>query len=442
MAGVTDGGAPYQVMPPLTPEQYAALRADIKARGVVVPVEVDEAGAILDGHNRAAIATELGRVYPTVVRRGMNEAQKRQYALTLNLARRHLTPEQRRLVVVSLRRQGLSARRVAALMGIDHKTVLSDEAGGEYSPPEVVTGSDGKSYPARKPAKSHADSHAERLARFEAAVLAAGVEQDTVHPLEATAFLERLEPGSAHMCITSPPYWAKRTYSDDALELGREAEPQRFVESLCEVVDLIGRALVPGGYVFFVLGDTFASQPGLYRGDPERQRGISARAVVANGTAVDGRVFDVPDKSLVGIPWRVLLELTLRRGWRCANVIAWVKPNHQPENVHDRFTQVWEPILVLTRAEHAYLDRSRLPDTGDVWEIAAGRHGEAEGHLAPFPEELVERAILAACPDGGVVLDPFAGSGTTMEVARRMGRKFLGCDLAPPAVPLLLEVAD
>jgi DNA modification methylase/transposase-like protein len=436
MAGVTTGDAPFQVMPPLTAEQYAALKADITTRGVIVPVEVDEAGNILDGHNRAQIATELGRVYPTVVRRGMTGAQKRQYARTLNLARRHLTPEQRRQVVLDLRREGWSYPRIAAALGVDPKTVRTDIEGWENSQPATVTGADGKVYPARKPAKSHAEAHRERLAAFEAEAIARGdLPFGRIVAADAEAFLEPLPDGSADLCVTSPPYWAKRTYSGDALELGQEAEPTAFVSRLCDIIDLIGRVLKPGGFLFLVLGDTYGSQPGQYRGDPDRQRGISPQAIAANGTAVDGRVLDVAPKSVVGIPWRVLVELTLRRGWRCANVIAWVKPNHQPENVHDRLTQAWEPILLVTRAEHGYLRRSELEDTGDVWEISAGRGGDAEGHLAPFPEALVERAIRAACPDAGVVLDPFAGSGTTLKVAHRLGRRFLGCDLSAAAVP-------
>jgi hypothetical protein len=223
-----------------------------------------------------------------------------------------------------------------------------------------------------------------------------------------------------------------RTYSDDPLELGRESDPNAYVQKLVEIVDAIGAVLVPGGYLFLNLGDTYANQPGHYRGDPERARGVSAMARTAAGTAVDGRVLDVPEKSLAGIPWRVLLTLTQAHGWRCANVIAWTRPNHDPENVQDRLTQTWEPVLLLTRAEHAYLRRAQLADTGDTWEIAVGRRGEAGGHLAPFPEALVERAVRLACPEGGIVLDPFAGSGTCLDVARRLGRRFLGADLKPP----------
>lgn len=85
-------GQPYQLLPSLSADEYAALSADIKARGVMVPVELDEAGAILDGHHRSAIAAELGIDCPTVVRTGLSESAKREHVLKLNLLRRQLGP--------------------------------------------------------------------------------------------------------------------------------------------------------------------------------------------------------------------------------------------------------------------------------------------------------------------------------------------------------------
>jgi hypothetical protein len=184
--------------------------------------------------------------------------------------------------------------------------------------------------------------------------------------------------------------------------------------------------------VFLNLGDTLASQPGQYRGDPARRRGISAQAVRANGTAGAARQLDVADKSYVLIPERIVLALVLEHRWRLAGKIVWHKVGHGPENVFDRLTQAWEPVYVLTRAEHAFFERQ--PGRDDVWPIPVGRPGGAGGHLAPFPEALVERAIKQASEPGDFVLDPFAGSGTVLEVARRMGRRFLGCDLAPGGV--------
>ncbi|MBQ1388598.1 MAG: ParB N-terminal domain-containing protein, partial [Clostridia bacterium] len=85
----------YQVMPNLSAEEYAELKADIQLRGVMVPIEFDEKGNVLDGHHRLQICGELGITdYPKVIRAGMTEQEKYTHARKLNMARRHLTQEQ------------------------------------------------------------------------------------------------------------------------------------------------------------------------------------------------------------------------------------------------------------------------------------------------------------------------------------------------------------
>lgn len=118
--------APYQVMPPLSPEERAELKADISARGVLVPVEYDEAGRILDGHHRVELCGELGLTsWPRLIRYGMSEDEKRRHARRLNVARRHLTAEQRRSLIADDLREhpGVSDRTIATGLGVDHKTV-------------------------------------------------------------------------------------------------------------------------------------------------------------------------------------------------------------------------------------------------------------------------------------------------------------------------------
>ena len=294
------------------------------------------------------------------------------------------------------------------------------------------------------PPKSHAQADAERKAAVQAAV-DAGLAVSRGAPVwprfgqieqaDARDYLARLKatPVRAHMAVTSPSFWMLRTYTkDDPRELGQEARPADYVRGLCDLLDAVGEVLMPEAVLVLNLGDTFASQPGQYRGDPERARGISDQAVRANGSAPAGRVFDVPPKSLCLIPERVALELAVARGWRVVARIFWVQLNHAPENVFDRPEQGCELLYVLTRAEHcSWRKRTGHPDDAadDVWAIKVGRAGAAAGQLAPFPDGLVERAIRHGCPEQGIVLDPFAGSGTVRDVAHRMGRRFLGCDL-------------
>jgi N6-adenosine-specific RNA methylase IME4 len=147
----------YQVMPALSPDEFAELKADIRARGVMVPVEYDDQGEILDGHHRVRACRELGIAeWPRITRLGLDTIGKRLHARKLNLARRHLDQAQKRgLIEAQLRdTPGRSNRQIAGGLGVDHKTVgaVRDKlSGGEIPQLDRVTGSDGKIYPASRP---------------------------------------------------------------------------------------------------------------------------------------------------------------------------------------------------------------------------------------------------------------------------------------------------
>jgi len=139
----------YQLLPPLTKEEYEALKADIAKRGVLVPVEYDEEGNILDGHHRVQICNELGiKEWPSIVRIGLSEEEKVEHVLALNLDRRHLTREQRRELVARLREQGWSLRRIAEQLGVSDFTVREDinNSGAINHAPSTVIGVGGKTY--------------------------------------------------------------------------------------------------------------------------------------------------------------------------------------------------------------------------------------------------------------------------------------------------------
>lgn len=286
----------------------------------------------------------------------------------------------------------------------------------------------------RKEAKPQAEAHAERIAVYEQRA-AERVAEPSLDELfgrivraDALTYLRGLPDGCVDVCITSPPYWAKRTYTDgDPDELGQERRPEWYISALVQILGEVGRVLTDTGWLFLNLGDTYASKPGQYRGDPNRAQGLSDKGRLAAQSAPADRQWDVPDKSLCLIPWRVLHRLVLERAWICRNVIVWHKRGHQPENVFDRLTQAWEPVFALTKSKQPYF--KRLPGAEDLWQFAVGRQGRGGDHPAVFPENLVRGVLGMACPPGGVALDPFAGSGTVRKVAREMGCKFLGCDL-------------
>jgi N6-adenosine-specific RNA methylase IME4/DNA-binding CsgD family transcriptional regulator len=153
--------APYQLLPPLSPEDYAALEADIIARGVLVPVEYDEAGNILDGHHRVQICESLGLVdWPRFVRKGLSEDEKRAHARALNLSRRHLTSAQKREIIEAQLKEtpSISSRAIAARFGVSHNTVSTVrrrlEDGGQIDHQTEVVGRDGVRQPIAKPIRT------------------------------------------------------------------------------------------------------------------------------------------------------------------------------------------------------------------------------------------------------------------------------------------------
>lgn len=148
----------YQVMPPLSPEEYQELHDDIAANGVLVPILEDENGVIIDGHHRSKIAAELGIPCPVESISGKSEAEKRGLAFAMNLKRRHLNREQRRaLIAESLKADPqLSNREHARRTGASHPTVNAVrgelESDGALEKFTNARTSDGRSYPLNRPA--------------------------------------------------------------------------------------------------------------------------------------------------------------------------------------------------------------------------------------------------------------------------------------------------
>ena len=159
----------YQFLKELTPQEYEDLKASIAERGVLVPVEYDEDGNILDGHHRVKVCRELGITeWPTVVRVGLSEEEKKEHALTVNSARRHITPDELRMIRSTLGKRDQikkallehpeqSNRQIAEGLGVDHKTVGhwrdKMESVGEIPHLNIQTGRDGKEYPRERPPK-------------------------------------------------------------------------------------------------------------------------------------------------------------------------------------------------------------------------------------------------------------------------------------------------
>lgn len=150
---ITESPTPYQLLPRLTEDEYVALRADIQANGVRVPIDVDENGTIIDGHHRAWIAAELLVTCPQRRVTGMTEEQKRAHAIAVNIHRRNLTGEQRRDLILRLRGDGMSTRTIAESVGVGKDTVARALASVAVPPvanetghTAAIVGADGKNY--------------------------------------------------------------------------------------------------------------------------------------------------------------------------------------------------------------------------------------------------------------------------------------------------------
>ena len=238
-----------------------------------------------------------------------------------------------------------------------------------------------------------------------------------------------LSDRSVDIVVTSPPYWGLRDYGTSG-EIGTESTPEGYVKAVSEVLAELGRVLAPAGNVFLVIGDKYARTGGVDR----KVRGVGPDpGGRAHRRPAQRGVPGVADGSLLGLPYRIALA-AIDDGWLWRQDVVWAKPNPLPESVRRRCVRAHETVLHLARtARHYVRPTDRGGELGhDVWSIAVHGHRDRDGVPTPavYPEALVGRILGDWCPPGGMVLDPFIGSGTTAVVAARRGLPFLGVDLS------------
>ena len=242
---------------------------------------------------------------------------------------------------------------------------------------------------------------------------------------DAARCLKLLPDDSIHCTITSPPYYWQRDYGVRG-QIGHEDTVEAYVKTLVTTFRQVRRVLKPNGLLFLVMGDTYYSGKGQPQGwDPKhRSRAVSRMKY----RAVDRPGFGLPKKTLIGVPWRLALAL-VSDGWILRSAVTWKKSKPLAEpNARDRPWRGAELVFIFARTGRHYFKRNGLSGEEDVWEIDAPSQNGWK-HAAPFPEALVERCLSCGCSSRGVVLDPFAGSGTTLKVAIATGRAAIGIDL-------------
>lgn len=284
--------------------------------------------------------------------------------------------------------------------------------------------------------------------------------------------LKLLESNSINICITSPPYFGLRDYGVDG-QFGLEQTPNEYVENMVQVFREVKRVLKNEGTLWLNIGDCYAGSMKGYNGNgtwniregTKQSTNIGSIGLIPTKAKKIG----MKPKDLIGIPW--MLAFALRTdGWYLRSDIIWNKPNCMPESVKDRPTKAHEYIFLLSKspkyyynndaikeiAKYAGDDRGSRTDNrrGTKYNSVSGKTGEFRNkrtiwsintkpfkgaHFAVFPEELVETPIKAGCPESGIVLDPFMGSGTTAVVAKKLNRNYIGFELNPEYIKIANE---
>lgn len=246
-------------------------------------------------------------------------------------------------------------------------------------------------------------------------------------------------PGESFDCVvTSPPYYSLRDYGVEE-QIGLEPRVDEYIHAISSVFDEIYRVLKGTGVLFLNLGDTYYSgkgQPhGIDRKSSKRRFGL--RAVDRSG----GVGIGIKRKSIIGVPWRVAIEMSHRK-WVLRSPIIWHRKSHLREVVIDRPRRSYEYVFMFVKERKYYFNRERLIEKNieeDMWTIVARPKANSGIDTAPFPDELVERCLAIGCPPTGTVLDPFAGSGTTVRVGVASGRESTGIDLSPRFCEFMVE---
>ena len=318
---------------------------------------------------------------------------------------------------------------------------------------------------------------------------------------DALKGLATLESNSVDTCITSPPYYGLRDYGNSG-QIGLENTPNRYIERLVAVFREAWRVLKDDGTLWVVIADSYAGSGKGAWSNKNGQKETYVLDPGSAPTKMPKTFDGIKAKDLMGIPWMLAFALR-SDGWYLRQDIIWQKPNPMPESVKDRCTKSYEHIFLLSKRPRYYFDAEAISEptaestqkrlsqniagqtgslrvpgklTGpmkacapryggnkytatpdvfnrsksgnmydfkekrnkrDVWTISTKPYKGA--HFATFPPDLIIPCVLAGSRSGGTVLDPFCGTGTTLQVANRFGRNGIGIELNTDYGPLIKD---
>jgi len=397
----------FQLFDLLEQDEYDSLKADIAKRGVLVPIEFDEEGNILDGHHRHKVCQELGiKDFPRVVRRFKTLQEKEDHVVTLNVRRRHLNGEQKRKwaewflkrhpewsnsrvgsevglhhsTVAKVRTEGESTGKVAKLATRVGKNGVAQPAAKPKPPPTVFANTDKQAERAQQaladlgdqaPAKTLDLKRAERIAREKAAEER---RSQPVEPVTVTAdvdirhgdfrqVLDDIEPGTVDAIITDPPY------------------PREFWHLYEDLGLLAARILKPNGVLAVMIGTRLE--------------------MLDNVDALIGR--------------------HMRRRHRA----IYLTPGQRWRDQVEKVATGYKPILIYA---HPDADGERWINN-DVFSSSGTREQDQRFHHWGQSESGIGDLVHGLTEPGELVVDPFLGGGTAAVVCRDLGRRFIGCDI-------------
>ena len=238
---------------------------------------------------------------------------------------------------------------------------------------------------------------------------------------DAATVMRRIEDESIDCIITTPPYWRRRSQGTESISA---TSADQYIEQLLQAMQQAWRILKPEGSLWLNMGD------------------------------------DTTGGFVQGLPWRVVLAMMDRQGWRLVNEVVWNKTTTSPQGSQDHLRKVHEFMFHLVKGPNFHYDDEELRRTyalivrnddksrkrsdkiqerylqpegthglvpGDVWTIGVQRSGIA--HYCVAPDTLYRLPIVATCPHGGIVLDPYCGTGTTCKIAYELNLRSIGIDI-------------